>query len=338
MLRFIAGRYRRIFVLTDSITEQHCLPILQPLLSALPDQNLHYHSVPAGEDSKSIHQVVAIWEMLARAKFERGDLFLNLGGGVVTDLGGYAASCYKRGIAFGHIPTSLLGMADAAIGGKTGINLGGAKNIVGTFAQPRVIAVHYDFLKTLPDRHLLAGYSEVLKHFLIHDAAAWWQAASTKMLPTNWQPVVDAAIQTKLHFTQLDPSEKNIRKALNFGHTIGHALESHCMATRPPGRLLHGEAVAAGMACEAWLSLQIGSISAAEFESIRQTLVALFGFVEFEPAEVAPIAQWCWQDKKNDHDQIKACLLDGIGRFLIDHPLTIAHIEASLNAYRHGFS
>jgi 3-dehydroquinate synthase len=324
---------RRMLILTDHHTRQHCLPRL-PLIGF---SNSHTFSVPPGESSKSMDVVTGIWQALSDHHFDRHDVLVNLGGGMVCDLGGFAASCFKRGVAFVHVPTSLLAMADAAVGGKTGINFAGAKNQIGTFQSATAVVINSEFLDTLPLRELQAGYAEVLKHFLIHDADAWHRAASGLHLPTDWNPVLEAAVRTKLHFTMADPTEKGIRKALNFGHTIGHALESHFLQQTAMPPLLHGEAVAAGMACEAFLACQRRLLRKTAFEEVWQTLHRIFGKIDFEVEDVAGIAAWCLQDKKNAGGKVNCTLLKGIGGFALDQWCTLKELEGCLQAYHSGF-
>jgi 3-dehydroquinate synthase len=325
-------RNHRIFLLTDTNTHRDCLPLLAPHLHA----DAHY-TMPAGEAHKTLATCAQVWQALTDARFERGDLLLNLGGGVVCDLGGFVASTFKRGISFVHMPTTLLAMADAAIGGKTGIDLGGYKNQVGSFAQPTAVVVNTAFLQTLPQREARSGYAEVLKHHLIHDRNGWAAAVASPTLSTDWDAAIARAIATKLHFTEADPLEKSIRKALNFGHTVGHALESHFLAQRPADPLLHGEAVAAGMWCEAWLSLQRSGISPAAFAEIATLLTQIYPKAPFLADEIDAIAAWCQQDKKNSAGQIRACLLDGIGGYAIDQALTLPEIVGSLHHYHEDY-
>lgn len=320
----------KVMVLTDHNTARHCLPVLA---ATLPPH--HHLSLPAGEPTKSLAACGQIWEALTQAQFERGDWLLNLGGGMVCDLGGFAASCYKRGMRFAHLPTSLLAMADAAVGGKTGINFLGFKNHIGTFQQPQAVVIHTPFLDSLPPRECRAGYAEVLKHYLIHDRPAWEAAARLRQIPTDWTAVVPAAVRIKLHFTEADPLETGIRKALNFGHTVGHAVESHGWETRPEAALLHGEAIAVGMACEAWLSWQRGLILEQDYRAVSSTLHALFGHVAFAASEVGPISTWCLQDKKNVGGKVGCTLLQGLGGYATDQWVTLAEVEAALQAYLH---
>lgn len=320
---------RKVFVLTDSNTEKACYPLLAALLP------IHIHfSIPAGESNKHLAHCEQIWNSLSEAHFTRGDILVNLGGGMVCDLGGFAASCYKRGIDFVHIPTSLLAMADAAIGGKTGVNLQGFKNQIGAFSNPKAVVLDARFLKTLPLRELRAGYAEVLKHALIADAERWNSLSVLMSLPEAWSTIIADAVATKLYFTEKDPKEQGIRKALNFGHTIGHALESHFLHQNGENTVLHGEAVAAGMWCEAWLSLEAKLLFEKEFESISNCLSAIYPKIDFQASEIPEIANWARQDKKNVSDEIRCVLLNKIGDFVMDQTLALEQVTAALDQYR----
>jgi 3-dehydroquinate synthase len=336
LIRFCASiseTKSKILLLTDTNTAQHCRPLVRDLLPP------HLHlCIADGEASKSIYQCEKIWDTLTANAFERSGMVINLGGGMICDLGGFAASCFKRGIAFVHIPTTLLAMADAAIGGKTGIDFHGFKNQIGSFQQPKSVVIESTFLETLPLRQLKAGYAEVLKHYLIHDAASWQAAVARQQLPDNWNETIENAVTIKLHFTESDPTEKGIRKALNFGHTLGHAVESHFLQEFAGEPLLHGEAVAVGMACEAWISFRRKLISESELTEIVQTLENLFGIVRIPPETVPDISKWCIQDKKNVGGKVNATLLKGIGNFILDQWLSMDEIEESLFAYYHQFS
>jgi 3-dehydroquinate synthase len=329
----LAGISGKILVVCDPNTVRACYPAVADLL---PGHGLHTLGL-AGEEAKNILECVKIWNRLTELGFDRGDCLVNLGGGVVTDLGGFAASTYKRGIRFYHVPTTLLAMADAAIGGKTGINLQGFKNQVGSFQNPKAVVIHPPFLESLSEREIRSGYAEVLKHYLIHDASAWRNAAALLDLPMNWDGIVRSAVKIKLHFTEADPTEKGIRKALNFGHTIGHAVESYFLAKPIGAQLLHGEAIAIGMVCEAYLSMQRQLISLDAFTSIWETISKVFGRVDIGAETIPDIGKICLQDKKNEGGRVNATLLQDIGSYLLDQWLELPDIEGSLVAYSKGF-
>lgn len=322
----------KVLILTDSNTAQDCLPLLRPFLP----QALHF-SIPAGEASKNLDNCALIWQVLSENHFSRQDFILNLGGGMICDLGGFAASCYKRGIPFVNVPTSLLAMADAAIGGKTGIDFMGYKNQVGSFAQAEAVVLHAAFLQTLPAEELRSGYAEVLKHALIFDAERWQKLAALPALPDDWTEIVKEAVATKLHFAQADPKEKGIRKALNLGHTVGHALESHFLQHESKAPMLHGDAVAAGIWIESLFALQRGLISQNEAGFVCETIQKLYPKANFDRTEVPMIAAWCLQDKKNEGGKVNCSLLKGIGGFALDQKIELAEVEAGLIHYLEAY-
>lgn len=320
---------KQVLVLTDTNTSTHCY---HKLATFLP-KHIH-HTIADGEANKYLRTCETVWNALSEAHFSRQDIVINLGGGMVCDLGGFSASCYKRGIDFVHIPTSLLAMADASVGGKTGVNLQGFKNQVGAFSNPAAVVLDARFLNTLPSRELRSGYAEVLKHALIADKQRWEHLSALNGIPSEWSEIIADAVATKLYFTENDPKEKGIRKALNFGHTIGHALESHFLDHHPEAHALHGEAVAAGMWCEAWLSKEAGLLNLMEFESISNCLAKIYPKINLSEPEVPAIANWAKQDKKNAANEIRCVLLNAIGDFVMDHPLSIAQVQAALQQYR----
>jgi 3-dehydroquinate synthase len=224
-------------------------------------------------------------------------------------------------------------MADAAIGGKTGIDFLGYKNQVGSFADAAAVVLHAPFLETLPEAELRSGYAEVLKHALIHDATRWKEMAALGKLPQEWSEIVEAAVATKLHFTQADPHEKGIRKALNLGHTVGHAIESHFLQQNPSAPMLHGDAVAAGIWIESHFAESRHLISKVEAEEVRGLLAAIFPKAPFFPFEITEIAAWCLQDKKNQGGKVNCSLLKGIGGFALDQFVELGEIEAALQHY-----
>ncbi|CAG0905510.1 unnamed protein product, partial [Darwinula stevensoni] len=277
---------------------------------------------------------ISIWEQLTVLNVDRNALILSLGGGMITDLGSFAASCFKRGIAHINIPTSLLGMVDASVGGKTGIDFMGFKNHIGVFDTTCETYICSELLSTLPSRELNSVWSEIVKHYLIYDADAFQAFAkldSKRILSNNeMQLLIERAVSIKTHFVTQDPFDKGVRKALNFGHTIGHAIESHYLSTSAP--LLHGEAVAIGLIAESYISFCKGKISENELTIIVSTIhnrisLSLIYSEEFESIYLRSL-----QDKKNT-TTINCVLLHGIGRFELDVPINREEIMLSLNHY-----
>lgn len=317
----------QVFVVVDSNTVRHCYPVLEPLLPA--------HTlieIPAGEEYKTLASCDTVWSQLTEKSADRYAVVVNLGGGVVTDLGGFCAATYKRGIRFIQVPTTLLAQVDASVGGKTGVDFQGFKNQIGVFQEPAAVFIDPQFLQTLDERQLKSGYAEVVKHWLIADAEAFATQRHEGVLVTDWSPVIRNSVATKQQIVEADPLESGLRKVLNFGHTVGHALESYLLLQ--PGReILHGEAVAAGMICETWLSVQKGLLSEIELDRIETFLFSVFEKVQFVTLETDAIAQLALQDKKNSGSTINCTLLDGIGKAVYDQPVTLAEIAEALRYY-----
>jgi 3-dehydroquinate synthase len=311
---WIAGKYSSVVVLVDTNTKQHCYPLLQPHLPAH-----QVISILPGEEHKALKACIYIWYELTRLNADRKTLLINLGGGVICDMGGFAAACYKRGIDFINLPTTLLAMVDASVGGKTGIDFEGFKNQIGLFAEPKAVFIYTGFLKTLPPSELQSGFAEVIKHYLIADKNASTVLAQTKpqLMAEGWDEIVRKNIAIKQNFVAQDPNEKNVRKALNFGHTVGHAVESYFLQT--PQKLLHGEAIAVGMIAESFISTKLGKLSADDLESIAKLLLSYFKLPAISDEAVIEILKLMKQDKKNEAGHYQFTLLEGIGNFSINN-------------------
>lgn len=301
----------KIFILVDENTHTHCLPLfLGNLETTAPFEILE---IEAGEEMKNITSATMLWEILLEYEADRNAILVNLGGGVVTDLGGFVASTYKRGIDFLQIPTSLLAMVDASIGGKTGIDLGGAKNMVGTFTLPKGVFVHPDFLQTLPHEELMSGFAEMLKHGLIADVLHWKTLVTISELNyENLAPLISDSVHIKKTIVERDPTEKGERKLLNFGHTIGHAIESLHLINEQP--ILHGFAVAMGMYWEAKLANNAHILPNEDFAEIQNQLVKFYPFIQEMNYTLEMLLPFMKQDKKNDAKGIGFVALESIGR------------------------
>ena len=318
----------RVFVLADSNTTRLCLPLLEPHLPA----SYHLIEIPAGEEYKTLASCDTVWSQLTGQRADRHAVLVNLGGGVVTDLGGFAAALYKRGIRFTQVPTTLLAQVDASVGGKTGVDFQGYKNQLGVFQMPAAVFIEPRFLQTLDPRQLKSGYAEVLKHWLIADATAFDQHRRLGWLTEDWTPIIRESVALKQAVVAQDPLEAGPRKLLNFGHTVGHALESYLL-TQPGREALHGEAIAAGLVCESWLSVQRGLLSAEELDKIETFVFSVFDKLSFVGLETEAIAEFALQDKKNAGNTINCTLLNGIGNGVYDQPVTLAEIADSLRYY-----
>ena len=324
-----SNSFSQTFVLVDENTKKHCYPLVASLLPSH-----HIIEIKSGEENKTLGTCELIWNKLTAENADRKTLLINLGGGVIGDLGGFAAGCYKRGIAFIQIPTTLLAMVDASVGGKTGIDFNGFKNQIGLFNQPQAVFIYTPFLKTLNERELLSGFAEVIKHYLIADATAFKQLEdlNLKLETVDWNSIVERNVNIKSFIVEQDPHEQGIRKALNFGHTVGHAIETYFLKSGNK-KLLHGEAIAVGMICESFISEKLNLITALELVSISQLLLYYFKLPQIPQSSFIEILQLMKQDKKNKGNQFHFTLLKGIGNYSIDNSVEESVIVESLNYY-----
>lgn len=322
-------KYSRVAILVDENTRQHCLPILQKEVSI---ESPLLIEIPSGEVHKTIATCSLIWTKMMDAGLGRNALLLNLGGGVIGDMGGFCASTFKRGIDFIQIPTTLLSQVDASIGGKLGIDFAEVKNSVGLFCNPQAVLIHTGFFQTLSPRELRSGFAEILKHSLIADYSQWESQKNVASLSDlDWQQILPASLRIKKEIVEKDPYERNIRKALNFGHTIGHAVESVALQSDTP--LLHGEAIAIGMVCEAFLSHKIASLSEKDLSEIKHTILRIYGHHPQSSANFDAFLQLMKNDKKNEGNEINFTLLNSPGNALINQTSDKTSILESLEFY-----
>ncbi|AWA30860.1 3-dehydroquinate synthase [Flavobacterium magnum] len=316
--RFLAEQnYSKIFILTDTNANEFCVPsFLSQLATETP---IEIVEIEPGELYKNIETCVGVWNALTELGADRKSIMINVGGGVVTDLGGFVAATFKRGIDFIHVPTTLLAMVDASVGGKNGIDLGTLKNQVGVISNPKMIVFDTAFLSSLPQMEMRSGLAEMLKHGLIADASYWEKFLNLEAIDVDGlDALIYTSVTIKNTIVTQDPTEKGIRKALNFGHTLGHAIESHFLESEDKKTLLHGEAIAVGMVLESHLSLAKGYISGTDYDTIKSTMNALYGVISFSDDDIAAILQLLIHDKKNEFGKIQFALLDGIGKVRID--------------------
>ena len=319
----------RVAVLADTTTARLCYPRLRPHLP--PDAVLL--TMPVGETHKTLDTCQLVWTGLTQAGIGRDGVLVCLGGGVVTDLGSFCAATYLRGIRCALVPTSLLAMVDAAIGGKNGVDFEFRKNWLGTFREPPDgVFIDPGFLATLDPAELVSGYAEVVKHWLVSgDDTAFRTNRYAGVAGADWPAVIADAVATKQRIVAADPLETGPRRLLNFGHTLGHALESYRLGRGRP--ITHGLAVAAGMRAEAWLSRERGLLAEADFDRLDTLLAANFPKVRFSPLAAEAIAALAQHDKKNVRHTIRAVLLTGLGRAEIDQPVTLPELAAALRWY-----
>lgn len=320
--------YSKVFVLTDDNTQTHCLSYFEGKVGF----DFIPLSIPAGEENKHIHSCMSLWEALSSLGADRKSLLINLGGGVVTDLGGFVACTFKRGIDFINIPTSLLAMVDASVGGKTGIDLGPLKNQVGVIEEPKMVLVDSEFLKTLPENEYRSGYAEMLKHGIIQEPE-YFDTLSSFLDRTAILPHIYHSVGVKAKVVSEDPYERGLRKVLNFGHTLGHAIESHFMVAPDKQRLLHGEAIAIGMVLEAYLSVKLNGFSMDDAKRIKHVFDTIYPKVDFDAATISDVCQLLTHDKKNEGGTVLFCLLKKMGAPVWDQVAPVEYIQEAFDFY-----
>ncbi|MCU0430246.1 MAG: 3-dehydroquinate synthase [Cytophagaceae bacterium] len=328
-----AHRYSKLAVLCDENTYQHCFPRIRPLL---PSGTL-LMQIPSGEEAKTLDSCQRIWEFMTHAGLDRKALLINLGGGVIGDMGGFCASTYKRGIDFIQLPTTLLSQVDASVGGKLGIDFSTPgnqiyKNHIGVFNQPQTVLIDTTFLQTLSPRELRSGFAEVIKHCLIADGEKWNQIKTQDFKSLDWPDIVQHSVDIKKQITTADPHEKGLRKILNFGHTLGHAVESFFLPTKR--KLLHGEAIAVGMISEAYLAMKLGYIQPEELGEISSYILRVYDKVEIKDSEIKKIIPLTRQDKKNENDLVLFSLLEKVGKANFNIALDDEQMEDGLHYYQ----
>jgi 3-dehydroquinate synthase len=321
--------YDGLFILTDDNTQKVCLPLIQ----SLPEvQTAKKCTIPAGEENKQIESVKGIWKFLSENGANRKSLLINLGGGMLTDLGGFAAATFKRGIRFVNIPTTLLGAVDAAVGGKTGINFNGLKNEIGAFAPAIAVLIDSNFFKTLDTIHLLSGYAEMLKHSLLMSEEKLNELLRYDLDNINYEQLNNLLFESVLikeRIVDEDPTEQGIRKALNLGHTFGHAFESLAFETNQP--IQHGYAVAWGLVCELYLSFTRLGFDKNTLMKINRFIRGHYGVLNFDCSNYERIYELMKHDKKNDSGIINFTMLKATGEFKINQTADRKEIEEALD-------
>ncbi len=324
----------RIFVLTDTTTVELCWPIIK----ALPEfETAQMITIGATDEHKTLESLAFVWRSLQEGGASRHSLLINVGGGMVTDLGGFAASTFKRGLAYINIPTTLLSQVDASVGGKTGINFGGLKNEIGIFNCAQSVILSSEFLRSLDQQNLLSGYAEMLKHGLISDTESWKELLRFDLEEIDYGQLgslVAKSVQVKERIVEEDPTEKGIRKALNLGHTVGHALESLALEREKP--VLHGYAVAWGMICELYLSVIKCGFPKDKFRQTVQFIRANYGDFPLDCKQYDRLFEFMKHDKKNEAGIINFTLLADIGDIRINQQATKEEIFESLDFLREG--
>jgi 3-dehydroquinate synthase len=323
----------KVFILTDTNTNTHCLELfLKNVTFKITPEVL---TIPSGESHKTITTCVRLWNELSEKGADRNSLLINLGGGVVTDLGGFVASTFKRGIEFINIPTTLLAMVDASVGGKNGVDLGILKNQVGIIRNAKCVIINSKFLKTLPDEQMISGYAEILKHGLIHSEAYWNLAAqfdSTNSAETD--ELIWGSVLIKNEVITEDPNENGIRKTLNYGHTLGHAIESYLLEHHTKEALLHGEAIAIGMILATYISSEELAFPKSKLETITQTILQNFPKVTFNELDIEEVIKLLIYDKKNNNGKIYFVLLSDFGKHKLNREVSNNLILRAFKYYK----
>lgn len=333
-LRKIVQKYPagKVFLLTDQTAAGFCLPLIQ---SVIDEFSIRFVVIPSGEENKNIQSVGLVWDFLSNNGADRKSLLINIGGGMLTDLGGFAASTFKRGLDFVNIPTTLLAQVDASLGGKTGFNFNGLKNEIGVFMEPNAVIINVNFLKTIDRENFLSGYAEMLKHGLIKSREHWAELLTFDMENIDYdvlQGIIAHSVAVKEWHVLNDLTEQNIRKALNFGHTVGHAFESYAMKTGCP--IYHGYAVVYGMIAELFLSVKQCGLRIDELNNISSWMIAKYGKFEIKESDFEALYQLMTHDKKNEGKRINFTLIPEIGKVEINVDCSKELIVEALEYYR----
>ncbi len=321
------SEFSKVAVIVDENSLKHCYPQIKEHLPK------HYCiQIKSGEEHKNLNTCIEIWQKLTELKFDRKSAVVNLGGGVVGDMGGFCAATYKRGMKFWQIPTTILAQVDASIGGKLGIDFETYKNHIGLFQNPEKVILYPGFVSTLPEREIKSGYAEVIKHALINDSKEWEIISKLNIHEADWFEIIKQSYAVKKHVVEKDPKELGIRKLLNFGHTIGHAVESYLIEDSKR-KILHGEAVAMGIVCEAYLSYKKSTLSNDSFQEINNYIQKLYPKVSLSKNEISQLYPIMLQDKKNENEKISFILLKEIGQASYNNYLNWDEIVESIEFY-----
>jgi len=322
----------KIVVITDSNTHRFCLNYLLSKLDVKCSIDLK--SIQAGERFKNIDTCKELWHFFSEITLDRKALIINLGGGVVTDLGGFVASTYLRGLAYINIPTTLLSMVDASIGGKTGVDLDLLKNQIGLIVNPKAVIIDTHYLKTLPPEEFNSGVAEILKHGLIHSESYWNLVSNSKIaLNESLNEIIYQSILIKKEIVEKDPTEQNLRKTLNFGHTLGHAIESYSHLKKGSQPLLHGEAVAIGLILACHISNSLLGFPKNKLDRLVQLYSSYFTKFSFSKTDINEILNLLKFDKKNTNGQVNFVLLNDIGSYTIKGDVSKDLIFNAFNFY-----
>ena len=323
------NNYSTIFILVDENTFEHCYPKFIPNL--VTNKRIEVIEIESGEINKNIETCVGVWNAITELGGDRKSILITLGGGVITDLGGFVASCFKRGIDFINIPTTLLSMVDASVGGKTGVDLGVLKNQVGLFANPEMVLIDFTYLETVTDREIKSGTAEILKYGITYDIKLLNAIKDNKNLKIS--DLIFRSIEIKNEVVLQDPKEQNLRKILNFGHTLGHAIESFYLESEEKENLTHGEAIAIGMVCELYMSLKLLGFPADKLNEVKQVVLSIYNRTLLLKDDFYNIIALLKHDKKNINGQVNFVLLKDYEDFKLDCIVSEALIIESMEFY-----
>ncbi|WMI65143.1 3-dehydroquinate synthase [Aestuariibaculum sp. YM273] len=311
------NNFSKIFILVDENTHEFCLPYF--LKQVETEITIEIIEIESGEINKTIDTCVGVWNTLSELDADRKSLLINIGGGVITDLGGFVACTFKRGIAYVNVPTTLLSMVDASVGGKTGVDLGHLKNQIGVISNPDLVLIDTQYLATLPQNQMRSGLAEMLKHGLISSENYWNKFQDlSKLNSDDLDQLIHESVLIKKNVVEIDPFENGLRKTLNFGHTLGHAIETYFLSNPEKTTLLHGEAIIIGMILASYISTELTGFQKETTLKIKEFFTEYYGKVEISEDERKPIMELMKYDKKNNHGNINFVLLEDIGKPKID--------------------
>ncbi|MDB2385435.1 3-dehydroquinate synthase [Polaribacter sp.] len=323
------NHYSTVFILVDENTITHCYPKFIQQIEI--ENNIEVIEIESGEINKNLETCIGVWNAITELGGDRKSLLITVGGGVITDMGGFIASCFKRGIDFVNVPTTLLSMVDASVGGKTGIDLGVLKNQIGVFANPQMVIVDDNYLATLSERELKSGTAEIIKYGVTYDVKLFDEIKEYKH--KKIKELIFRSIEIKNEVVLQDPKENGLRKILNFGHTLGHAIESFYLESEDKANLTHGEAIAIGMVCECYMSHKLLNLSLDKVHQIKEVVLSIYDKTNLIPQDFSAIMELLKHDKKNVNGQVNFVLLNDFEDFKIDCKVPMELIVESMKFY-----